>query len=201
MSEPFKDDGTQDASGAPWKSLMDLFNLPDKASVDKFARTAVIDQRGFFQWITLARRGGLEGYKYANHFRELVHPDKHPTEKDHAALTANGVGPLSREASTAVRKLFQVIKDRRQFAAHLFYTPHGDYWHLFYFDQRDLSKDTNHWLKGPHVHYVRESYTQKPLDQVWRELQCTPPIAPRGTHLAYRESTYDDAQISPEGMV
>jgi hypothetical protein len=137
----------------------------------------------------LARSGGLDGCKYANHFRELVHLDKHPTAKDHTALAANGVGPLSKDASKAVRKLFQVIKDRRQLSAHLFYSPHHDYWHLFYFDQRDTSRDKNHWAHGPHIHYVRESYTQKPLAQVWREVHDTPPTLPRGTHIAYRESS------------
>ena len=30
------------------------------------------------------------------------------------------------------------MEDRRIFAAHLFYTPDYDFWHIFSFDQRDL---------------------------------------------------------------
>jgi hypothetical protein len=166
--------------------ILQLFNIESKKEIKKYCRDLAIRSEDLFHIILVGRVSGLETYKYACHFSEYSPKHLNPTERDLAALSANGVGPLSRDARKTVTKISQIFQDRRMFSAHLFYTPSKKYWHLFYFDQRDVSEIGNHWkLGGPHIHYSRESFSKEPLDQVWRRVCATPPEPPSSVHVRY----------------
>src|ERR1700722_15676228 len=64
------------------------------------------------------------------------------------------------------------------------FDPSTTYWHLFYFDQRDMSPYSNHWKKGgAHVHYSRGSYVNKSLEEVWADVCSSPSKLPSSEHI------------------
>ncbi len=78
-----------------------------------------------------------------------------PGHKDHKALARNGVGPFSNDAKKFVNKIGQMFEQRRLFNGHLFIpVEHTTHWHLFYFDQRDVDRERNHWQQGEHIHLM-----------------------------------------------
>ena len=94
---------------------------------------------------------------------------------------------MSLEAQKAFRKIDQIFKDRRQFAAHLFFMPSHKYWHLIYFDQRDTESKGNHWkIGGTHVHYSRESFCQQSMKVMWQNICSNPPKPPNSLHIRYK---------------
>jgi hypothetical protein len=179
---------TLDADIAGVGRLIELFNITDKTSAKKYCRNLVITSKDLYHIILAGRDSILEPYRYACHFTDIVPPHLPPNAKDREALQANGVGPLSPKAAKAFRKMSQILKDRRMFAAHLFFTPSHDYWHLLYFDQRDTNPYHNHWtVGGSHIHYSRESFCQKPLLSMWQAILEQPPRPPRATHVRYED--------------
>lgn len=168
------------------EKLVTLFNLGDKRSVEKYCRDIVISSADLCHIILAGRANGIDPYLYACHFAESTPDHLLPTSRDLAAMSSNGVGALSRGARKAVAKTFQIFKDRRLFAAHLFYSPSEKYWHLFYFDQRDTEATANHWrIGGPHIHYSRESFCREPLAEVWAKICGTPICPPKSVHIRY----------------
>jgi hypothetical protein len=169
--------------------LLELFNIPTKREVERHCRKMEITSDDLFHMIIAGRdTTALAPYRYANHFAELRRPHLYPNEHDSAALQANGVGPLSPAAAKSVRKMFQLFEERRAFAAHFFFTPSHNHWHLLYFDQRDLETANNHWRPGgSHIHYSRESFTREPLIEVWQRVCSDPPTLPSSVHIRYRQ--------------
>lgn len=168
------------------EKLLQLFNIEGKRDVKKYCRDLVVRSEDLFHVILAGHVSGLKPYKYACHFAHISPEHLRPTDRDLAALAENGIGPLSREARKTVTKISQIFQDRRLFAAHLFYTPSTKYWHMFYFDQRDVSDVANHWkVGGPHIHYSRESFCREPLAPVWRAVCSSPPRPPSSLHIRY----------------
>jgi hypothetical protein len=168
------------------EKLVKLFNLEDKKSVERYCRDLLISSDDRFHIILAGRAPGIRPYLYACHFDQRTPEHLNPTDRDLAALASNGVGTLSRSARKTVTKISQIFQDRRLFSAHLFYTPSHKYWHLFYFDQRDVTAERNHWkIGGPHIHYSRESFCREPLREVWQAIRGSPPRPPRSFHIRY----------------
>jgi hypothetical protein len=168
------------------EKLLRLLNLKGKKDVKKYCRDLLIRSENLFQIILAGRVSGLHPYKYACHFDETAPSHLNPTDRDIAAFTANGVGPMSRDARKTATKIAQIFQDRRLFAAHLFYTSSCKYWHLFYFDQRDITDRANHWkVGGSHIHYSQESFCRDPLSEVWLAVCASPPRPPSSVHVRY----------------
>jgi len=166
--------------------LLQLFNIEAKKDVQKYCRDLVIRSEDLTNIVLAGRVEGLQPYKYACHFAQISPEHLNPTERDLAALAANGVGQMSRAARKTATKMFQIFQDRRLFSAHLFYAPSMKYWHLFYFDQRDVTDRNNHWgLGGPHIHYSRESFCREPLSDMWRNVCASSPVTPASIHIRY----------------
>src|SRR5690349_18052970 len=165
-------------------ALIDLINLPTKREVEKFCREASVTSRELCDVLLAARVGGWAPYRYACHFDQLTPEHLLPTDRDNAALVANGPGPMGPGAQKFARKVSQLFSDRRIFAAHLLYLPSKEKWNLIYFDQRDMSVDANHWKRGgSHIHYSRESYVNDNLDNVWARVCSRPPKPPSSEHI------------------
>jgi len=178
--------GMNDGGSAGLERVLQLFNVAAKNDVKKYCRDLVIHSDDLTNMILAGRVSALRPYEYACHFSQIEPEHLNPTERNFAALAVNGVGPLSREARKTVTKVFQIFQDRRIFSAHLFYTPSNKFWHLFYFDQRDVTDINNHWKAGgPHIHYSRESFTSAPLAEVWRRICARPPNPPPSVHVRY----------------
>jgi hypothetical protein len=111
----------------------------------------------------------LSPYQYANYFSDTVPKHLIPNEIERTALAANEIGEFrTLEARRFATKIFQMHKERRVLAAHLFYTQDHRYWHIFYFDNRDRAKRNNHWKLGSHIHYSGDLWTEISMDDAWR---------------------------------
>ena len=167
------------------EELLKLLNIERKRDAEKYCRTLTIRSDEFADIILAARLTGMRPYIYDCRFTEYTPKHLNPSGKELEALAKNGVGKMGRGAQKAANKIFQIFEDRRMFSAHLFYTPSHNYWHLFYFDQRDVTDHRNHWRHGPHIHYSRESFTNKPLKDVWAGVCSDPPELPKAIHIRY----------------
>jgi len=169
-------------------NIFGLFNSSTKKSAEKLARDLTITSKDLFHIIMAGKNGVLEPYRYACHFSQFTPQHLLPTEIDHARLSASRVGPHTPGSKKLFNKISGILKDRRIFAAHLFYTPSHEYWHLIYFTQRDTDPRNNHWkIGGPHIHYSRESFCNEPMSEIWRAVCSDPPKPPGSIHIRYKE--------------
>lgn len=174
-------------TSAEFGNLVRIFNFDTKRDLEKFCAGITVDSHDFAAMLLGAQAGVFHPYLYANHFRRTVPDCLAPTEKQISAFHNNGRGPWkSKEAQTFARKTFQMFKDQRAQAAHLFYTPGGSFWHLFYFDQRDRSAHRNHWDHGPHIHLISSLWPRLKLADVWDRVQRGDLSFPNKIHLRFR---------------
>ena len=157
---------------ADCSSLLELCSFQDKREVEKFCRALTIRQTDFVLFIMRAQSGDLAPYRYASHFRDPPIPHLIPSNDERAALGANGPGPLQGRAHKALTKMSQFLQDRRHFCAHLFYTPDHHFWHLFYFDQRDITPRDNHWEHGAHLHYASDVWINADAGTIWSQVKA-----------------------------
>ena len=157
---------------ADCSALVELCNFKDKRELEKFCRTLTIRQTDFVQFILCAQSGGLVPYRYASHFEDRPIPHLIPSEEERAALSVNGLGPLKGHARKALTKMSQFLRDRRHLCAHLFYTPDYAFWHLFYFDQRDMAARDNHWEYGAHLHYASDVWINTDAGAIWNQVKA-----------------------------
>ena len=163
-----------------------LFDAPTKADAEKICRVMQVSDEGLYMLIEAASSGQLSPYQYACHFSAHVPEHLSFGKREHGALGGTGPGPFDQEATRAATRISQTFRERRQFAAHLFYVPDHGIWHLIYFDQRDRTPYDNHWkVGGPHVHYSRESICNEPLEIVWEAIHRKLPRAPKAFHIRY----------------
>ena len=158
--------------GADCSSLIELCNFKDKRELEKFCRTLTIRQTDFVLFILCAQSGGLAPYRYASHFEDRQIPHLIPSDDERAALAANGLGPLQGHARKALTKMSQLLRDRRHLSAHLFYTADHAFWHLFYFDQRDIAARGNHWEHGAHLHYASDVRINADAGTIWNQIRA-----------------------------
>ena len=170
--------------GANIDDLIKLFKINSKRELEKHCRALTIRDVDFVAFILCVRTGGLEPYRYASRFFDHPMPHLTPTPDELTALAQNGIGPLQGKARKAVTKVSQFFVDRRAFAAHLFYTPDYEHWHLFYFDQRDTADVGNRWKHGAHIHFISSLWPNLALPAIWRQAQ-TGNIRVRTIHIRY----------------
>lgn len=152
------------------EGILNLLNQSKKREAVKYCKNLSIYSSDFVILILAAQAGALAPYKYASHFNERIPEHLHPSDDELAELSKNEIGPLRGKSKKAITKVYQIFKDRRCFAAHLFYTPDYKYWHIFYFDQRDNDSHKNHWKEGPHIHYLSDLWPQHKLPEIWNKV-------------------------------
>ena len=173
-----------------WKSrnlvpLLDLFNYSKKSDVYRHCKDLKIygsDLAGLF---LTARVMDIGPYRYLAHFDDRRPEHLRPKPSELAAAGRAKVGPLEGEARKLFRKIDQTFEERRLFAAHLFYTPSHRYWHLLYFDQRDIAQRDNHWRHGPHIHYASDVFQSRPLREVWARVRNGEVSFLKAIHIRY----------------
>jgi hypothetical protein len=172
---------------AAFQQLFEVFNIETKRQLEAHCRNLVVHQRDLTALILAGQNGILHPYRYANHFEEKLPPNLVPSDAEREALTSNGVGQFKTKGSRKfASKIFQLFRQRRSVAAHLFYTPDRKHWYLFYFDNRDTDQQDNHWKCGPHVHLVCSLWPNLKLARVCEQV-CTGEIGfPSKLHLRYR---------------
>ncbi|MBI5658174.1 MAG: hypothetical protein HZC43_01195 [Nitrosomonadales bacterium] len=146
----------------------------------------VVHRQDLVALILVAQHGALAPYRYANHFADTVAPHLQPTEAEYSAIAENGVGEFrTYGARKFTSKIFQLFRERRVLAAHLFYMPNYRYWHLFYFDNRDTEESKNHWKHGVHIHYISDLWPKLSLHEAWAQVKSGHVAFPSKVYLRY----------------
>jgi hypothetical protein len=168
-------------------SLLELFNFRSKSEAMRHCAGLVVHRQDLVALILGAQHGALAPYRYANHFADNVPPHLLPSEAEHLAIQQNEVGKFQTHgARKFVSKIFQLFRARRVLAAHLFYTPNHRYWHLFYFDNRDTTKESkNHWKYGSHIHYISDLWSTVSMEQAWAQVKSGHVAFSSKAHLRY----------------
>lgn len=134
--------------------LLAIFDILEKSKLVEHCKNAVVYSTDLANLI-LASQAEVIAIRHIPVFQH--HHPEHLilTNEDLSALGSNGVGPLRPRAQKTVRKLDEMFAQRRMFCGHLFWMPESaGEWHLFYFDQRDVSDRNNHWQHGSHIHLM-----------------------------------------------
>jgi hypothetical protein len=149
------------------EALLKLFTFDKKRELEKYCREVVIYSGDFVDFIVACEMRRLP-FLHKIHSGDHVPAHLHPTDQDLAALAANRVGSLQPSAQKAVRKIFQIFRDRRHLVGHIFYVPDLSEWHFFQFDQRDLEDERgNHWKEGAHIHFLNWLWPNYDAKTLW----------------------------------
>lgn len=167
------------------EKLLGLFNLGRKREIERYCQNLIITSEDFAKVLLASRITGLGPYRYACHFREITPDELKLRENELTSLGKSEPGPLKGDALKSVRKIDQMFRDRRLLSVHLFYTHSQNYWHMFYFDQRDYQSSRNHWKHGPHIHYSHDSFTKVSLNDIWSLIVAEKPVFPPSIHIRY----------------
>ena len=152
--------------------LIKLFNFEKKGDLARHCANLVILQSDFVALILAAQYGALHPYQYANYFDRKIPSHMIPSEEEHAAIAENDVGTFKTKAARKfASKIFHLIDEQRALAAHLFYTPNHEHWYLFYFDNRDTAKTSNHSKIGPHMHLICSLWPRLSMQDAWKKVQ------------------------------
>lgn len=172
---------------ASLQHLFEVFNIESKRKLEVHCRELIVFRADLTSLILAAQHGALYPYLYANHFEHRVSPTLIPRKEEREALEKNGVGPYKTKAAGKFgRKVFSMFREQRSLAAHLFYTPDHKHWYLFYFDNRDKTQHSNHWMHGPHIHLICSLWPNLLLGRVWEQVQSGQLTFPSKIHLRYR---------------
>ena len=173
----------------PFANLIALLYMTDKRELAKHCRQLVVHSDTFAELVMGGRAGLIPLYRYACHFAQHSPGHLRPTDEEFAALGGSKVGsPLEGKAKKLITKIAQTFEERRLFAAHLFYAPTHERWHLFYFDQRDQDEAQNHWKHGAHIHYLSSVCLKLPLPSVWERVQAAKLGFSKSFHLRYKDT-------------
>ncbi len=171
-----------------FENLLEILNFRSKRDLSRYCKNLVVNHQDLVALILAAQHGELAPYRYANHFAKLTNKNLFPNDEEHQAVAENGPGEFKTIAARKfARKIFQIYKEQRTFAAHFLYTPNHRYWHLFYFDNRDTSTTRNHWKHGPHIHYVSDLWPELSLFRVWNQVESGEISFPNKLHIQYRK--------------
>jgi len=149
------------------EGLLTLFTFSDRRELIRYAKTVVLEGSDLAALILTCQKGNFP-LQHRAFFSEHTPPHLVPTHSGREAIRANGVGPLTPRAAKTMRKVFQLFRERRELAAHMFYTEGLHEWHLMTFDQNDLLDGPgNHWSYGPHVHFINWLWPHRDPRHLW----------------------------------
>lgn len=136
--------------------LVEFLSIKNKAELIKYSRKMEITSHDFAILVWNAAR---IGYQHAIQHHEFRPEHLEPTDTDIAGLR-------NKNAGSFMRKISQILKDRRILVSHMF--RNSTRWHLFYFDQRDREEGPqNHWKRGTHIHFVNDLWPGYDPEKLW----------------------------------
>jgi hypothetical protein len=165
--------------------LMKLFTFPTKSELEKHARALTIHISDFVQLVQMCELAS-EPFEHHRFHRDRVPGHLTLSDVERNTLFTSEVGvPLTGKAVTAVNKISQLFKERRHISGHMFITPDHTKWYCFYFDQRDVDRDDQHWQHGPHIHFVNYLWPKLTAQGVWDEIQSDKPKLRDSLHIRW----------------
>jgi hypothetical protein len=108
---------------------------------------------------------------------------------DHLALTESDRSDMSKakpgdQLPKGFRKIISTFRERRMLVGHIFYHDDPSLWHFFYFDQRDISANHNHWREGAHLHFINWlTRPKQTANDIWVEFHDGNPDMKGALHI------------------
>ncbi|WP_163000325.1 hypothetical protein [Sphingobium yanoikuyae] len=166
-------------------SVLQIFNETKKADLSKHCKKITISGTDLAN-VILAARSGIIPIAHCAIHREIIPAELSFKDDEFFEYIKSLPGPLRGKAKTFASKTDQVFKKRRLLNAHLFTSPKR--WHLFHFDQRDLSGC--HWKLGSHIHLMNwlTHPNVKPQD-VLANLDSVRPSPSHALHIKFDRSS------------
>jgi hypothetical protein len=135
------------------EGLLKILTFTKKRDLERHCRETTIHRTDLALFFDSCVTGHMP-FRYRRYARDYVPPDLVPSDKEREALADSGVDRITGDALKMARKIAQLFQDRRHLIGHFLDAPGRRDWHLFYFDQRDLKADANHWTEGAHIHLI-----------------------------------------------
>jgi hypothetical protein len=177
------------------RQVIDLINAKRKSDQSDICRELMLSAIELADLALCARHGHLWPYKYACYFS-----DKTPSHLNPGNIGDSIRGSDITKKKKAINTIFQFDKERRHIACHMFYTECHDFWHLFYFDQRDVCMHGNHWKHGAHIHYVSDLYCTLKADQAWQKAKLGNLTFRSKEHIRFLYSSAPEDKDNPYGI-
>jgi hypothetical protein len=179
-------------------AFVKIFLFEKRRELGRYCRDLVVSDLVLADFI-LACETGIVPFKHHIHYQDHVPAHLRPSRDELAALTANGVGPLTGDGLKAARKIGQTFVQRRYLVGHLFLTPDPSRWHFLYLDQRDIAESDNHWKEGPHLHFVNWLWLNLDAQSIWKEFRAgQPPKAALHIRFRFRRTHQDPVDDGDE---
>jgi hypothetical protein len=159
------------------EGLWKIFTIEKKNELRKHCRDVVVYLSDFSQ-LVLTCETGFMPLGHQTHYRDYLPEHLRSSTSALQSLHENGVGPLNDEEQKTVRKITQLLTQRRYLVGHIFYHPDFTRWHFFYFDQRDIEEsESNHWEYGSHIHVINWLWPGLSAQDLWTKFVTgnTPP--------------------------
>lgn len=176
-----------DPTSGSAEPLLELLLLTKKSAVEKHCRTMVIRSADLAELILAGMAGALP-WNHFRHHRDFTPPHLHPSDEEVAALGSSKPGQAASPlAQKFMRKVGAIFEERRLVNGHMFAMPDQSDWHFFYFDQRDMDEYNNHWVHGPHIHYLNYLWPRRTAQSVWVEFVSGNPNMKGALHVRYSD--------------
>ena len=151
-------------------SLLKIFFINKKSELVKHCKTIKIRREDFANVILTAKYDYQSfGFKHLVKYTDIAPEHLKPTNEEINALIENKSDKLEGKAFKFTKKITQIFKDRKYLVGHLFYSPDLNNWHFFYFNQRDISKNKNHWQCGSHIHLMNHLFHNCTAESMWND--------------------------------
>ncbi|WP_174902156.1 hypothetical protein [Burkholderia pseudomultivorans] len=167
------------------RPLLAILLAKKKSDLSKLCKETVITENAFCALISACTAAQLP-WQHQMSYRDIMPNNLQYTDQDSESLGRSIVGPLKKSAMKAWRKWHQILKDRRYLVGHIFYTRDHSNWHLFYFDNRDLTPYENHFKHGgPHIHLINHLWPDHTCESLWTFFQDDNPKMTGAEHIRF----------------
>ncbi len=179
--EQAKCDARISAAGVP-TSLADMLLSKDRYEVEKVARGVTITEYQLFQ---LIHNCAQVGFRHRSRFPQYVPKHLVITEEDRAEMKQGEPRPF-------IKKISPLLQERRCIHVHFF--NRGTEWHCFWFSYEDIepTADKNHWLHGPHVHYISHLWANYTKAAIWASFDRRKTQISGNLHVRFKPFDFSD---------
>jgi hypothetical protein len=150
------------------ENLLKIFQIDNKTDLVKHCKSLKIHMDDFVNLIDVCDSYGI-GLKHRTYQKDIMPQHLDPNKNNFGSFLNKQISGTDQERKIFI-KMHQLFRERRYLVAHVFYIPPGlKYWHFFYFDQRDIIEKDNHWLYGPHIHFINYLWPEYTARSIWNQ--------------------------------
>lgn len=142
-------------SGIP-AELAVLLAATKKSEAQSISKNLTIGENHLFRLINNCSQ---LGYTCRSRFPQFVPEHLEITDEDRKHIRLGTLRKFS-------RKVISLFESRKNIHVHLLQRKRE--WHCFYFNYSDIDVNgENHWVNGPHLHYVSHLWPKLDIERVW----------------------------------